>query len=321
MCCGPGCSNVAGSQLPLWRRARRRAYWALTLVVWTTAGWLPRRAGRAAGRVLARLAWFVRRGERSLARTNLALALPTATDGERAEILTRSVQLLGENLHDALAAPRLLAEQGLVSTATDRWDGSRVLDEELRALGRLGRGLVVLTGHFGCWELLGGWLARELPRLGIGPLAVVTGTIHNPAVDRLVQDRRRQLGMITLPRDGGARPLLRHLRSGGTAAILLDQNTHVPNMMVPFMGRPAPTAVGVAKIVLRYGIPVLPVAIARQGNGHVVRHRLPRVMAPNPAAADNDQELLALLTWCNQQLESFLRRNPAEWVWFHQRWP
>ena len=105
MCCGPGCfnpdivrvgldrredSNVAGSQLPLWRRARRRAYWALTLVVWTTAGWLPRRAGRAVGRVLARLAWFVRRGERSLARTNLAFALPTATDEERADILARS---------------------------------------------------------------------------------------------------------------------------------------------------------------------------------------------------------------------------------------
>jgi KDO2-lipid IV(A) lauroyltransferase len=102
--------------------------------------------------------------------------------------------------------------------------------------------------------------------------------------------------------------------------VLLDQRTQVPSLDVPFFGRPAPTAAGPGRLALRHGIPVLPVAIARRGRGHVVRHLAPLTPAADPAAARDDGQVAAFLAECNDCLEQLIRRNPAEWVWFHRRW-
>jgi lauroyl/myristoyl acyltransferase len=69
----------------------------------------------------------------------------------------------------------------------------------------------------------------------------------------------------------------------------------------------------------RYGVPVLPVAIAAApaGTGHVVSH-LPVVRWGEAGPAEDQVD--AFLTACNGQLETFIRRNPAQWVWFHRRW-
>jgi KDO2-lipid IV(A) lauroyltransferase len=277
------------------------------------AGWLPLGAGRALGRTLGRLGLALRPGDRTRADANLAVAFPDLDAAGRKDLLRRSAEAAGLNLWDTLAAPRLLAA-GRVTEARGGETGRRPLTDLLADLAAPGRGVILLTGHLGCWELLGGWLGRQLPARGLGPLAVVTGRVHNPAVDRLLQDRRRALGLVPLPRDAGPRPLLRHLDRGGVAAILLDQNVAARTESVPFFGRPAPTAAGLAVIALRRRIPVLPVAIARDdAGGHVVLHREPLV----PGA---DESVRGFLERCNAQLEALIRRNPAEWVWFHRRW-
>jgi KDO2-lipid IV(A) lauroyltransferase len=189
----------------------------------------------------------------------------------------------------------------------------------LAELAAQGRGVFILTGHLGCWELLGAWLARELRLRGLGGLGVVTGTVHNPPVDRLLQQRRGRLGMTVLPREAGAGPLLRYLRSGGVVAVLQDQNTRTRNLDIPFFGVPAPTPVGLARLALRYDIPVLPVVIARdQRTGrHQVVHLPPLEFRKRGSQDDDVRDFLAL---CNSRLELLIRRNPAEWVWFHRRW-
>jgi KDO2-lipid IV(A) lauroyltransferase len=280
----------------------------LLLGVLGLVGRLPVGGGRALGRALARVAVRTRPRETARARRNLARAFPERDETARERLLAMSAVRLGENLADTLAAPRILA--GAVPVVET---GEPVL----AVIGRLaarGRGVFLLTGHLGCWELLGGWLARELAAAGLGPLGVVTGTVRNPPVDRLLQDRRRALGMRVLPREDGAAPLLRHLRAGGVAAVLLDQRTRAANRDVPFFGRPAPTPVGLARIALRNDVPVLPVAIARQedGPGHRVVH-----LPPLAVAGRGEDELLAA---CNGALEEMIRRNPSEWVWFHRRW-
>jgi KDO2-lipid IV(A) lauroyltransferase len=228
--------------------------------------------------------------------------------------MDRSVSALGANLFDALAARRLL-DAGLVTGP----EHGEQLVPLLERLAGPGRGVLVLTGHLGCWELLGGWLARQVEAAGLGTLAVVTGTLHNPPVDRVVQERRRALGLKPLPREEGARPLVAHLKAGQVAAILLDQNTSARSLAVPFFGRPARTATGLAQMALKYGIPVLPVAIARYGKGHRVVWLDP--LLPDPAGGTGDRaDLERFLIRCNRSLETLIRRNPAEWVWFHRRW-
>ena len=304
----------------LWRRSRRRFYWLLARGLILLGGVLPISLGRRLGQDLAGLALRLRPTEGARARDNLSTAFPELDSIGRERLLGQVVRALGRNLFDMLAVPRLLAMRGQVVCEPAGEPIAPGLLEVLAGLASLDRGVLILTGHLGCWELLGGWLAREVPGAGLGPVGVVTGTIHNEPLDRLIQGRRRQLGMKVLPREEGIRPLLDHLASGGVAAVLLDQNTRVQNLPVPFFGKPAPTAAGFARIILQQGIPVLPVAIARQGGGHVVRHLDPILPKPRRERASDPEAMLELLAECNLSLEQLIRRNPTEWVWFHERW-
>jgi len=292
---------------PVKRRFRRAFYHRLAAGVLWSARRLPTGAGRRFCTAIARVGLKLRLRERERARANLARVFPDLGPEARDRLLRRSTDALGANLFDALTLDRWHAR------GYEDVDGDETL-AVLRDLRARGRGVLVLTGHFGCWELLGGYLAR-----GLDGLTVVTGTIHNPPVDRLVNDWRRKAGLTPVPRDGDLRPLLRCLRGGGAAAVLLDQNTRVENRTVPFCGHPAPTPVGFARLALKLGTPVLPVVIGRSGAGHRVTHLPPIDPGDHAGSAGEDAEA-AFLADCNAALERCLRRNPVEWVWFHSRW-
>jgi KDO2-lipid IV(A) lauroyltransferase len=283
---------------------RRFFYYLLTVAVVTALRLLPKASGREVCRLLARVAGRLRRREREQARVNLAVALPELSSAAREVLLSRVADALGRNLYTMLTLERHRSRDFAGITE----DGALAA---IAALQARGRGVLILTGHIGCWELLGAFLAARL-----GALAVVTGTVHNAPVDRLLQQQRLRLGLTPLPRQGGLKSLLRVLRRGGVVAVLLDQNTRVQNMDVPFFGQSAPTAVGFAKLALRYGVPVLPVAIGREGRGHHVRHLAPLY----PDGGTDVASIHRFLVRCNEALETLIRRNLTEWVWFHKRW-
>ena len=295
---------VPGDVPPVKRRLRRACYHRLAACVLWTVRRLPTDVGRRFCTTLVRAGLRLRARERERACANLRLVFPELTEAARERLLGRSAAALGANLFDALTLDRWHGRD----YAGVSEDGAVAVLRDLRARGR---GVLVLTGHFGCWELLGGYLAKVL-----GGLTVVTGTIHNPPVDRMVNRWRSASGLTTVPREGDLRPLLRCLRDGGVAAILLDQNTRVENVTLPFCGHPAPTPVGFARLAIKLGSPILPVVIARRGDGHEVRHLPPL----EPRDYEGDGSVEALLGACNDSLEKALRRNPAEWVWFHRRW-
>jgi KDO2-lipid IV(A) lauroyltransferase len=296
---------------------RRRFWWLLVLLAAALAGRLPLDAGRRAGRLAARLGMRFRPRERNLAAANLARAFPDLGDRDRDRLLSQAALAAGSNLFDALAAGRLLGIGGMVQD--DPGDDGRGLVEVILAEAVAGRGVLVLSGHLGCWELMGAWLARELAVAGGPPLHVVTGTVRNPAVDRWLAGRRRALGLRLLRRGEGVVPLLRCLRGGGVAAVLVDQNTDVDNVPVPFFGSPAPTPTGAARLAVSLEAPVIVATIARaaDGRGHRIRHG--PVWRADPARP-RDEQIAACLHWTNAQLEACVRRNPAEWVWYHRRW-
>ncbi|MFO7654373.1 MAG: lysophospholipid acyltransferase family protein [Candidatus Krumholzibacteriia bacterium] len=338
-----------GAGLPVFRRWRRRFYHGLLLAVAAAVAQAPPATGRFLCERLALAALLGRGRERRRAEANLAAAWPSLTaagaqngtrsatrpvdevpgqggvqEAARRRLVHASARALGRNLHTALRLEEL---------ARGDYAGVRPVagPEGLDAVGRLrelrdeGRGVLLLTGHLGCWELLGAYLARRL-----GGLAVVTGTVHNPAVDAWLQGSRRRLGLTVLPRDRGVRPVLERLRAGEIVAVLLDQNTRVPSLPVPFLGRPAPTAVGPARLAVRLGSPLLPVAIARcgdagaaGGSGAGTRtpgdlHEVHCLQTIRPPCTE--EQVPDLLAACNSALAEFVRRNPVEWVWFHDRW-
>jgi KDO2-lipid IV(A) lauroyltransferase len=314
---GGGRGRNGHQRLPWWRRLRRRLYWLLLLAVAGVADLLPVPVGRACGRALARLALLVRPRDRAQAAANLAWALPELDDRRRTQLLRASADAAGSNLFDTLVAGRLLDGPAAVTDLPDA-DGRGLVDL-IVAERAAGRAVLVLSGHLGCWELHGAWLGRALAARGAGPLHVVTGTVRNPAVDRWLARRRESLGLSLLRREDGAGPLLACLRSGGVAAILVDQNTAVDSAPVPFFGRPAPTPTGPARLAVGLQATVVVTAMARtvDGRGHEVWHA-PPWRADD--AAPRQEQVTACLQWMNSHLEARIRRNPAEWVWYHRRW-
>lgn len=273
--------------------------------------------------MLGRAAFRLRPRERARAAANLALAIPEVDSGKRAEILARSAVLLGRNFHDMMAAGNLVGRDDLFREPVGEVRRFGTLDDQLARLIARGRGLILVTGHIGAWELLGARVARLLERRGRGPLAVVTGTVHNPPVDAMLERRRRALGLLPVPRRQGLAPVLRHVRAGGVAAVLLDQNLDDTDPAVPFFGQPAPTPDAVARFAVGRGVPLLPVAMAwdEESGRHVIMRD--RVLNEEAALADDkpDQARVDRLhRECQNALESFVRRNPEQWVWFHERW-
>jgi KDO2-lipid IV(A) lauroyltransferase len=294
-------------RLPLWRRLRRRVWYAVLVGVLGTVRALPDAVGRRWCRQLAGVGLRTRTRERRRAHRNLAWVYPERPDGWYEAFLTRTAAALGETLHATLMADRLAARGFPDVVEAPGPDGQGLLAVLRTALAE-GRGALVITGHLGCWELLGAWLAANLDGA-----AVVTGTVRNPAVDRLLQERRRRLGLEMLRREEGAGPVLRALERGAAVGVLIDQNTGASSAPVPFLGRAAPTPLGPARLARRRGSPLVVAALVRDG-GRWVAHHAGRM---DPADAADDVALTARL---NDALGQFVERNPEQWVWFHDRW-
>jgi KDO2-lipid IV(A) lauroyltransferase len=300
------------SDVPWAKRTRR------TLRVWAIraglrlASALPFRLAWWIGGLLGQVAWWVARGSRGLVLEHLALALPELSEAERRDIARRSFLHLGHGAAELAQMARI--DRDL--EAYVGWDpGSEDLLREAHAGGK---GLILVTGHLGSWELT----VRRIVRSGI-PTAVVAARSWDPRIDELTERLRARGGVSTLFREdpGGGRALLKALRAGQGLGILIDQDTRVQSVFVPFFGHLAATPRAAADLALRFGCPVLVGGGRRRGpnpgDGHVLTAEKIEY-DPNPA--DREAEVLRITEACTARIERAIRRAPAEWVWMHRRW-
>jgi KDO2-lipid IV(A) lauroyltransferase len=181
--------------------------------------------------------------------------------------------------------------------------------EHFERLRREGRPAVLVSAHCGNWELV----HAALNARGLG-MPVVVRRLDEPGLDALVTTLRRRLGTPTIVRGapGAARELLRVMRRGGVLGLMIDQDTRVDGVWVPFFGRPAYTPTGPAELARRFAAPAVPTFAERLADGgHVVRVHAPIELPADVTAAT------ALLT---ARVEDEVRRVPAQWAWIHRRW-
>ncbi len=177
----------------------------------------------------------------------------------------------------------------------------------LEAAAREGRGVLVVTGHFGQWEAGRAWLKATL-----GEAAAVYRPLNNPYLERIY---RRQLeigGRPMLPKGAaGLRGLVAHLRGGGIAAILTDQYDRRAARF-DFLGRPAPTVTIAADLALRLKLPLIPAYCLRAPDGLHVAVDLEAPL-PHTTAEEMTQAI-------NDSLAARVRANPGQYLWTHRRW-
>ncbi len=247
---------------------------------------------------------------RRIGMRNLGIAFPDRPLRERRRILRGSFFNLGRMAAELAHLPRLTPERlrDMVRFADEDWWREAVGWER-------STGVLVLSGHFGNWELL--VFAHGMRG---HPVHMVHRAIANPLVDRWLHALRARAGTRMIRKSTGAGGVLQALRQRGLLVLPIDQNsTRGLGVFVNYFGLAASTNAGMARIALRTDAPIVPVFIVREGRS--ARHRvhvLPilqveRTGDPMEDVRRNTERFTAVF-------EEMVRRHPDHWLWMHKRW-
>lgn len=288
------------------KRLKRLLRYGLVRVLLALVRLLPLRAAARLGEGLGALAARVLRGERRKAMESLAVAFPELSAADHARVLVRCFRHLGRTVLE-LANFTQLDAAGLVDWPPE---DRAVLDAALAP----GKGVVFVTGHLGNWELL----ARHVARSGYGAWVVGKET-SDPRTTALVEQLRTQGALHTIwrGRPGAVREMLRALKGGHLLGFLIDQDTSVQSVWVPFFGRPAKTPRAAAELALRTGAAAVLGFCVRTPEG---RYRISMRAVAKPSSGDAEADVVALTATLTSGIEAAIRQTPEQWVWMHRRW-
>lgn len=174
--------------------------------------------------------------------------------------------------------------------------------------------VLFFSGHIGNWELL-----PCVSRTRKVPVTLVYRKANNPFVDKLIADIRAYwAGNMFAKGPTGAVKMARAIKNREAIAMLVDQKMN-DGIAVPFFGVDAMTAPAIAQLALRYDLPIIPAKVIRKNGAHFDATIYPPL--PISKTGDTEKDTLAIMTAINQLLEGWIRENPAQWFWVHQRWP
>ena len=181
-----------------------------------------------------------------------------------------------------------------------------------------GKGILVLTGHFGNWEVATVAGLNWFPQLR-GRIHFVRREIKPRWLDRFVNHRFRRAGFGVLPKRGSLDAILDALAAGDAVVFPFDQHAGPPDgIQVDFFGHPAWTFRSLALLALASDAVVLPAASWRKSDGrHVLRFE---EALPVLTAADVGTEIKRNTRAYNAALERLILRHPEQWYWVHRRW-
>ncbi|HUR36762.1 MAG TPA: lysophospholipid acyltransferase family protein [Terriglobales bacterium] len=285
----------------------RLEYLPLWLLV-RTIGALPRPLARAVSMGLARAVYLLHAKLRRVGMRNLEIAFPEKGRRERAHLLRELFNGLGRQLAEFCLFPRYTREN---VTSVAIYEGFENFEN---ARGR-GKGVLVLTGHFGGWEV--GSFAHSLYG---HPMKIVVRDLDNTLVDSLVKRYRTLHGNETIDNREFARGLLASMRAGETVGILMDTNMTPPQgIFVPYFGVAACTASGLARMALKTGAAVVP------GFTFWDRDLGKYKVVFEPAltltqTGDTEADVVTNTALFNLALEKQARKHPDQWLWVHRRW-
>ena len=280
-------------------------------VVWVLVrllGVLPRGMARALGAGIGRVAYGGLGRLRSVGMRNLQLAFPDRSEVKQERTLREVYRNLGCLLAEFCLMPGYTAKE---ASEFIRYEG---LENYLRARDK-GKGVLVLTGHLGAWEL-----SSFYHSLMGYPMGMVIRRLDNPLVDRFVNDIRCLHGNRVIHKDDFARGLIASMRAGETVGILMDTNMTPPQgVFVPFFEVEACTASGMARVAAKTGATVVPGFLLweKTEKKYVLRfgEELPVV-----TTGDAEQDALTNTAAFTAVIESYIRQYPEQWLWMHRRW-
>lgn len=184
--------------------------------------------------------------------------------------------------------------------------------ENLQEAQALGRGVLMASAHMGNWELAGPYIATHYP------LGVIYKPLRNRFLDAYLNRDRIRHNILLIEKKTALRGILKALAEHYIVTIMVDQNARRDGIVIDFLGYPASTFTGVAKIAIKTGAPIIIAIAVRQDQG---KHRFhfEKLIDPQDFSPDESgvRELTSLVT---RRIEKYILAYPGQWFWVHRRW-
>jgi len=270
---------------------------------------LPRRWNLWVGSGVGLLGYAVLRAERRKSIKNLELAFQREKPAEELRSINRRVFVhQGRNLFELFWLSRIPPSVLLQKV---HFEGMEHMERAYRS----GKGVLLVTGHIGNWELM----AAAVASAGY-PLRVVAASLYDPRLSWIISGIRKKYGVQTIFRDhpSARRTILQVIKKGEVLGLLIDQDTRVKGVFVDFFRRPAYTPSSAASLALRTEAEVVIGSIVRQKNNNLtVAFRPP--LSPL-RSGKRAEELITNTQLYTSVLEDIVRKYPEQWTWMHKRW-
>jgi len=271
---------------------------------------LPLKVAVGLAAFLGYIGFYIDRKSARVALENITRAYPGMASCDVRKLARAAYINQGKNFAEFVSFPKYV-RKNLVEKYVD-FVGS----ENLAAAYSRGKGTIIVTAHFGNWELLGASIVKK----GY-PVSVIARKFYVDAINDLITRNRELAGLNVILRatEYSARDILKALKSNHFIGILIDQDTDVAGDFVDFFGARAYTPIGPAAIALKTGCSVVYAFIERLNGG--LGHR---AVIEGPVelvkTGDEKKDILENTRIFTARIEDWVRRHPEQWVWYHKRW-
>lgn len=289
-------------------KARHVVEYLAVIVLRAVLSLMPRRAASWCGRRLGDIYFAIDRRHRKEVLENLALAFGSdLSRREKQRIARGAYRHFGGVFFDFIRSPVLSPKKIEKIAEFEGWENLE------RAFDR-GRGVLILTAHYGYWELMGvaqGYRGR--------PLSVVARRLDNPLLERMLQRYRTRSGNVVIYKQNAIREVFRALRRNESVAVLIDQNmSPKQGVFVDFFGVPASTTPILSAVALKTGAPIVPAfSMPMPGGKWKFIYEPPLELGNN---GDRGEALVRVTQECTNIIERHIRERPEIWLWMHRRW-
>lgn len=239
------------------------------------------------------------------AKKNIKIAFPDISDSELDDILLKMWENLG----------RSIGEFPKINSLSLQKYQEIVKIHNLENLNYLNDGGLIYSAHIANWELVP-YIFRQSKK----EICVIYRKANNPFVEKLVKNLRKKNNVTMIPKGkSGAKQIIKAIKEKKIIIMLVDQRLR-DGIEVPFFGVNAMTAPAIASLAIEYQLPIISIYSQRVENA---QHKF-EIFISKPLqfelTKDKKSNIYSIMLKINKTIEEWIKQNPAQWFWIHDRW-